>query len=227
MRSSPTVPDEVIERVTLPDGGEMVLLRWDEHVAIHVNRRPLMSTHEHASEDALGELVGQRLDGIEEPVVLIGGLGIGFTLRAALDCLPETARIVVCELLPDVVRWNRGELGTFAGRPLDDPRVEVLVDDVGAVITRAKGTYDAIVLDVDNGPDALTHAANAKLYKRAGLLRARSALKPGGILTVWSAFPSATFTRWLEETIGPVDRQRTPATTPGGPRYYIWTATRS
>jgi spermidine synthase len=221
------MPDEVIERVTLPDGGEMVLLRWDDHVAIHVNRRPLMSSHEHASEDALGELVGRRLEDAEEPVVLIGGLGLAFTLRAALDCLPDSARVVVSELIPDVVRWNRGECGTFAGRPLDDPRVEIVIDDVAAVIARAKGTYDAIVLDVDNGPDALTHKGNAKLYTRAGLKRARTALKPGGVLTVWSAFPSATFTRWLEDTIGPVDRERTPSTTPGGPRYYIWTATRS
>jgi spermidine synthase len=221
------MPDEVLDRVKLPDGGEMVLLRWDDHVAIHVNRRPLMSSHEHASEDALGELVGHRLEGVEEPVVLIGGLGLAFTLRAALDCLPESARVVVCELIPDVVKWNRGECGKYAGRPLDDPRVELIVDDVGAVIARAKGEYDAIVLDVDNGPDALTHADNAKLYKRAGLKRARTALKPGGILTVWSAFTSATFTRWLEETIGPVVRDRTPPSRPGGPRYYIWTATRS
>ncbi len=227
MSALQAMPDDILERVTLPDGGEMVLIRWEEHVAIRVNGRPLMSSHEHGSEDALGELVGRRLDGVEDPVVLIGGLGLAFTLRAALDCLPDTARVVVCELIPAVVRWNQGEHGAYAGRPLDDPRVELLVEDVGAVIARDEVTYDAIVLDVDNGPDALTHSGNSKLYKRAGLKRARAALRPGGVLTVWSAFPSATFARWLEEAVGPVELERPPPTTPGGPRYYIWSATRT
>jgi spermidine synthase len=216
-------PDEVLERVTLPDGKEMVLTRWDKHIAISVAGRPLMSSHEHGSEDELGRLVAERLAGVAEPRVLIGGLGLGYTLRAALDELPKTASVVVAELVPAVVRWNQGAHGKLAGRPLNDKRVRVVVDDVGKVIAK-RPKYDAILLDVDNGPDALTHDANAKLYKRAGLVRARTALRANGLLAVWSAFPSRTFTMWLREVGFTVEQLRAAPTTPGGPRYYIWVA---
>jgi spermidine synthase len=216
----------VLERVTLPDGNEMVLMRWDKHIAIEVGGRSLMSSHDHGSEDELGRVVGDRLSGIAKPRVLIGGLGLGFTLRAALDVLPKAARVVVAELLPDVVRWNRGEYGALAGRPLDDPRVRVIVGDVAKVIERGP-TYDAILLDVDNGPDALTHRSNAGLYKRAGLARARAALRKHGLLAVWSSFPSRTFTTWLGAVGFDVELKRSRSTLPGGPRYYIWLARRS
>ncbi len=219
-------PDEVLERVTLPDGKEMVLTRWDEHIAISVGGRPLMSSHEHGSEDELGRLVAERLAGVAAPRVLIGGLGLGYTLRAALDELPRTASVVVAELVPAVVRWNKGVHGALAGRPLKDKRVRVVVEDVGIVIAR-RTKYDAILLDVDNGPDALTHDANAKLYKRAGLVRARAALRANGLLAVWSAFPSRTFTMWLREVGFTVEQLRATPTTPGGPRYYIWIARRT
>jgi len=219
-------PDVVLERVTLPDGKEMVLTRWDEHVAISVDGRSLMSSHEHGSEDELGRVIAERLDGVRAPRVLIGGLGLGYTLRAALDRLPAAARVVVAELVPAVVRWNQGEHGALAGRPLADPRVEVIIDDVGRVIAKRR-KYDAILLDVDNGPDALTHDANARLYKRAGLLRVKAALRAGGLLAVWSAFPSRTFTMWLTEVGFTVEKLRATPTTPGGPRYYIWVARRS
>ena len=218
--------DVVLERVTLPDGQEMVLSKWDEHIAISVGGRSLMSTHEHGSEDELGRIVAARLEGVAAPRVLIGGLGLGYTLRAALDALPAAARVVVAELVPAVVRWNRGEYGAFAGRPLSDPRVELVIDDVARVIAR-RPLYDAILLDVDNGPDALTHADNARLYKRAGLVRAKSALRAGGVLAVWSAFASRTFTTWLEEVGFTVEKLRATPTTPGGPRYYIWVARRA
>ncbi|MCX5746315.1 MAG: spermidine synthase [Proteobacteria bacterium] len=220
--------DEVLERVALPDGKEMQLTRWEfegaEYVSIKVDRRILMSSHEHGSEDALGELIAERLADLPAPRLLIGGLGLGYTLRAALDGLPAAATIVVAELVPALVAWNRGAYGDLAGRPLDDPRVELVVDDVANVIPR--GGFDGIVLDVDNGPDALTYEANARLYKRAGLARARAALNPGGLLAVWSAFPSKTFSKWME-TVGEVELKRAPPTTPGGPRYYIWLAQRS
>lgn len=215
--------DEVLERVILPDGKVMALTRWDTHIAISVDGRSLMSSHEHGSEDELGRVVAERLAGVKAPRVLIGGLGLGYTLRAALDRLPRTARVVVAELVPEVVRWNRGVHGKLAGKPLADKRVRVVVDDVGRVIAK-RGTYDAILLDVDNGPDALTHDANARLYKRAGLMRARAALRPKGLLAVWSAFPSRTFTRWLREVGFTVEQLRATPTTPGGPRYYIWVA---
>ncbi|MBL0218014.1 MAG: hypothetical protein IPQ07_29555 [Myxococcales bacterium] len=215
--------DEVLERVTLPDGKVMVLTRWDKHIAISVDGRSLMSSHEHGSEDELGRVVADRLIGIAAPRVLIGGLGLGYTLRAALDRLPATAKVVVAELVPAVVRWNKGVHGKLAGKPLADPRVRVIVDDVGRVIAK-RAKYDAILLDVDNGPDALTHDDNARLYKRAGLTRARSALRAGGLLAVWSAFPSRTFTIWLKEVGFTVEQLRATPTTPGGPRYYIWLA---
>ncbi|MBA3453262.1 MAG: hypothetical protein H0T42_09240 [Deltaproteobacteria bacterium] len=218
--------DEVLARVTLPDGKEMTLVRWDRHIGIEVGGRPLMTSHDHGSEDELGATVGEAVRGIARPRVLIGGLGLGYTLRAALDLLPATARVDVAELVPEVVAWNRGAQGKLAKRPLDDKRVKVLIEDVSEVIKRSTG-YDAILLDVDNGPDALVHAGNAGLYKRAGLMRTRKALRPGGVLAVWSAFASRTFTIWLVEVGFTVTLQRTKPSTPGGPRYYIWLARRS
>ena len=217
--------DKILERVTMPDGEEMVLLRWDKHVAIEVGGKTLMSSHEHGSEDELGRLVGGQVSAVAKPRVLIGGLGLGFTLRAALDCLPATARVVVAELMPQVVRWNREIFGHYAKHPLKDPRVQVTVADVARVIER-RARYDAILLDVDNGPDALTRT-NAGLYKRAGLTRARTALRKGGLLAVWSAFPSKTFTKWLTSVGFEVEVKRAAPTTPGGPRYYIWLAHRT
>ncbi|MDX2092436.1 MAG: hypothetical protein SFX73_31525 [Kofleriaceae bacterium] len=216
--------DKVIERVELPDGKELRLVRWQRHVAIEVGSRTLMSTHEHASEDALGRIVGEGVVGITVPRVLIGGLGLGFTLRAALDVLPKKAKVVVAELLPEVVRWSHDKYGKFARRPLDDPRVKLVVGDVAKVMQDNKGRFDAVLLDVDNGPDALMRAGNARLYTRAGLLRARRSLRPSGLLAVWSSFPSRTFTTWLRETGFTVEVVRPPPSTPGAPRAYIWLA---
>ena len=218
-------PDEILERVSLPKGGTMVLKRWNNHIAIDVNGRSLMSSHEHASEDELGRLLAKKLAGIAAPKVLIGGLGLGYTLRAALDALPADAKVIVSELIPEVVRWQRGELGDLAGRPLDDPRVEVIVEDVGELIKFGRD-YDAILLDVDNGPDALVSPKNSQLYKRAGLGRARAALKKGGILAIWSAFPSRTFTIWVKSVGFDVSLTRADATEARGPRYWIWWAKR-
>ena len=211
--------------MVLPDGKEMTLVRWDGHIGIEVGGRSLMTSHDHGSEDELGAVVGEAVRGIARPRVLIGGLGLGYTLRAALDVLPPAARVDVAELVPEVVSWNRGAQGPLAKRPLRDRRVKVLIEDVADVIKRGSA-YDAILLDVDNGPDALVHPGNAGLYKRAGLLRAKKALRAGGVLAVWSAFGSRTFTRWLEEVGFAVTLQRTQPTTPGGPRYYIWLARR-
>ena len=217
--------DEILDRVVLSDGSEMLLIKWDEHIAIEVNKRSLMSSHDHASEDALGRIVGERVQSIAKPRVLIGGLGLGFTLRAALDVMPKTARVEVVEVVPAVVRWNREVFGHLARRPLGDPRVKVTIADVSVVIAQGSG-YDAILLDVDNGPVALTQRSNTRLYKRAGLKRAKAALGPAGILAVWSAFPSRLFTRWLREVGFEVEVIRAAATSPGGPRYYIWIARR-
>jgi len=216
--------DDILDRAILA-GSEMLLLRSGEHVAIRVGKRTLMSSDVHDSEDAFGRIVAEAVGDVAKPRILIGGLGLGFTLRAALDRLPRTARIDVAELVPEVVRWNKAGYGDYAGRPLDDRRVRLYVEDVAAVIARSKGVYDAISLDVDNGPKALTHPNNARLYSRAGLARARAAQRPGGVLAVWSSSPSRRFTKALE-VVGTVELVRTAPTFPGGPRYYIWLARR-
>jgi spermidine synthase len=204
----------------------MSLVRRGEHVAIRVGQRTLMSSDVHDSEDAFGRITATAVAEVAKPRILIGGLGLGFTLRAALDGLPRTARVDVAELVPEVVSWNKAEHGEYAGRPLDDRRVHLYVEDVAAVIARSKSAYHAISLDVDNGPSALSHPDNENLYRRAGLARTRAALRPGGVLAVWSSFPSRLFTKSLE-VVGTVELVRTTPTFPGGPRYYIWLATRS
>lgn len=202
----------------------MVLVRRDEDVAIKVGDRTLMSSDVHDSEDEFGRIVAAAVTAAK-PRILIGGLGLGFTLRTTLDGVPAAARIDVAELVPQVVAWNQAEHGDYAGRPLEDKRVKLLVEDVAAVIARSEGVYDAISLDVDNGPSAISQPSNEKLYTRAGLLRARKALKAGGVLAVWSSFPSRTFTKSLE-VVGAVELVRTTPAFPGGPRYYIWLARR-
>ena len=220
--SSKPAADGILERAALPRG-EMRLVRAGKHVVIRVGNRPLMSSDVHDSEDAFGRIVADAVATVAKPRLLIGGLGLGFTTRAALDRLPAAARLTVAELVPEVVRWNRGAHGAYAGRVLDDPRVRVVTGDVAAVIARAKHAYDAISLDVDNGPRALTHPANERLYRRAGLVRIRRALRPGGVLAVWSSFPSRAFTTALA-VVGAVELVRTAPAAPGGPRYYIWLA---
>jgi len=215
---------KTLDRADIP-GSEMELVRRGKHIAIRVGIRTLMSSDVHDSEDELGRTIAAAVVTVAKPRILIGGLGLGFTLRAALDGLPSTARIDVAELVPEVVRWNKAAYGDYAGRPLEDRRVKLLVEDVAAVIARARNKYDAIALDVDNGPSALTHPSNENLYRRAGLARTRDALRPGGVLAVWSSFPSRLFTKSLE-VIGTVKLLRTTPSFPGGPRYYTWLATK-
>ncbi len=218
------MPDVIIDRANLPDS-EMLLLRSGKHVSIRVGNRTLMSSDASDSEAMFGSIVARALGDVAKPRILIGGLGLGFTLRAVLDGVPRSARVDVAELVPEVVRWNKGMCGVYAKRPLEDRRVRVHVKDVAAVIAKNKATYDAISLDVDNGPRALTQPDNENLYRRSGLARIREALRPGGVLAVWSSFPSRLFTKSLE-VVGSVELIRTPATFEGGPRYYIWLARR-
>ncbi len=217
--------DDVLDRADV-EGTEMVLTRSGKDVAIRIGDRTLMTSDAHDSEDEFGELVAQAIEEVDEPTVLIGGLGLGFTLRAVLDRLPHTAHVDVAELVPAVVRWNKDFCGDYARRPLEDRRVRLHIADVAAVIARGTEGYDAIALDVDNGPSAVTQPDNEKLYTRAGLLRAREALRPGGVLAVWSAFPSRAFTRALE-VVGTVKLVRTTPAFKGGPRYYLWLARRA
>jgi len=191
---------QVIDETTTPDGRPMRLVRQAGQLMVIVDGVALMGSRLHGSEQALGALAGERLGSRPRPRVLVGGLGMGFTLRAALDALPRGAEVVVSELIPAMVRWSRGAdspLGPLAHHPLDDPRVRLEMGDVGALLKASSGGFDAILLDVDNGPDDLTAASNAWLYQPAGLAAIRAALRPGGFVAVWSAFREGGFERRL------------------------------
>lgn len=189
-------PQITIDSSTTPDGKEIVLYERDGAYTIRVDGLELMSSRAHGSEE---EMAALGLAGLKarSPHILVGGLGMGFTLRAVLDGLPTTGRVTIAELLPEVVRWNHDHLGHLAGDPLDDDRVSLVVSDVANVMASGKGAFDAILLDVDNGPAALTDHRNDKLYRARGLEIARRSLRPGGILVVWSASPDRPFERAL------------------------------
>lgn len=179
------------------DGGELILYRRGDEYMIRVDGHELMSSRAHGSEEELARLACQSLGDIPAPKVLLGGLGMGYTLRAALDVLPPNAVVIVVELVSAVLEWNRGPLGTLARQPLRDQRVRIRLDDVGVVIRNSNRVYHAIILDVDNGPVALTSRSNRFLYSQQGLAAARRALTPGGILAVWSASPDEGFAQRL------------------------------
>ena len=208
----------------------MRLLKRQQEYVIRIAGVPgdLMSSRTHGSEDALGELACDALAGVPEARVLIGGLGMGFTLAAALKALPADAEVVVVELIPEVVDWNRRffGFGDPAGKPLDDRRVRVQIADVATVIRDANEAFDAIALDVDNGPEGLTHSDNEQLYSREGLAAAYRALRRNGVLTVWSAAPAPAFVARLNEVGFVVDEHRVRAHRGKGARHLIWLARR-
>ena len=178
------IPWERIGEARAPDGTPLGLYRRGAELAIRAGAVVLMSSRQHASEDDLGARGVEALG--PGAAVLVGGLGMGFTLRAALDGLGPAARVVVAELVPEVVAWARGPLASLAGRPLDDPRVTVTVRDVADVLGEARGAFDAVLLDVDNGPRPATQQPNARLYGARGIAAAAGALRPGGRIVVWS-----------------------------------------
>ena len=189
---------ELIEQTSIPDDhGVMELWRREKELVIRVNGRELMSSRMHGSEDALAVLACTKVWQRPEARVLVGGLGMGFTLAAALKCLQPDATVVVAELVPAVVRWNQGILADVAGRPLDDPRVQVHEGDVAEAIKKPEPHWDAVLLDVDNGPHGLTRHTNNWLYNWQGLEAAFDSIRPGGVLGVWSANPDKRFTRRL------------------------------
>ncbi|MCY1077464.1 spermidine synthase [Archangium lansingense] len=208
-------PWKVIDRAPAPGGGELVLHQRDEEFAIRVNGRELMSSRQHGSEEKMAEVACEGLGG-KRPRVLVGGLGLGYTVRATLERLPPNAEVVVSELVPAVVAWNQGVLGPLAGRPLDDPRVKVETRDVGELLRQAEGHYDAVLLDVDNGPEALTQEENRWLYGERGLASIRRALKPRGVVVVWSASPDRAFATRLKRAGFATEVVETPARGKGG-----------
>jgi spermidine synthase len=206
-----------------PDGSLMALMRRDSEHVILANGKPLMSSLMHGSEEALADVACRRARTLLQPCVLVGGLGMGFTLRATLDALPAGATVIVSELLPAVVEWNRGPLAPLAGEPLKDRRVTVLQEDVALAVQMSHDRFDAMLLDVDNGPSAFTESANAGLYADRGLAAARAALKQEGVLAVWSARDDRKFEQRLRYNGFRVEVTRVRARLKkGGPRHTIF-----
>ena len=216
-------PWEHIDSVTTPDGTDMSLNRRGHEFVILADGKDLMSSRQHGSEEELATLGCQLASGLAQPCVLVGGLGMGFTLRATLDLLPRGAAVVVSELLSAVVDWNRGPLGPLADHPLDDARVQVELGDVRDTLRRGKERFDAILMDVDNGPAAFAQRGNDRLYDNAGVDRARRALKPDGVLAVWSAWNDRKFEHRLRHCGFIAETHRVRARlSKGGPRHTIF-----
>ena len=220
------IPWKRIETAAVPGSGETLsLYRRGDEFSIRGDGFELMNSRMHRSEEDLARLACQRIRTRPRPCVLIGGLGMGFTLAAALRELGPESRVAVAELVPAVVAWNRGPLGRLAGHPLDDQRVTVHEIDVIAALQAVEETYDAIVLDVDNGPDGLTRAANDGLYGFGGLAAAHRALAHGGVLAVWSARPDNAFAMRLQRSGYHVQTIRTGARSRGrAGQHTIWLA---
>jgi spermidine synthase len=208
-----------------PHGLQLYRSKDDFHIVLAGGGGELMSTRKHGSEDALGQLPCQLLTSRERARALIGGLGMGFTLAAVLRELGAQAEVTVAELIPDVVEWNRGPLGDFAGRPLDDPRSRVVVEDVAKLLRHQRQAWDLIAMDVDNGPEGLTQADNNWLYGAAGIAAAVQALRPGGVLAYWSAGPDQAFHDRLRRSGLAVEEHTVFAHGKKGARHTIWLGT--
>lgn len=221
------IPLELLDTADLPEGGTLRLMRRGRDHMILFGRNELMSSRLRGSEEALATLAYERLKGRPRPHMLVGGLGMGFTLRAALDVMPCDARVTVGELVPKIVEWARGPLAHLFGDSLDDPRTHIDVRDIYEIIAGSRALYDAILLDVDNGPDGLIHVANDRLYGPEGLRMSHAALKPGGVLAVWSAYPDKAFTDRMARAGFQVEELKVRAT--GGRKgahHVIWMGTR-
>ena len=216
-----------IDTTTMPDGGgELRLMQRGAEFSIMSGGIELMNSRVSGSERALATLACERLRDRPRPHILIGGFGMGFTLRAALEVLGPEAKVTVAELVPAIVAWARGPMAHISGACLQDRRLTIQEGDVGDLIRSAAGAYDAILLDVDNGPEGLSRKANDRLYDPEGLAAARRALRPGGVLAVWSSAPDAKFTQRLRRAGYAVDEQRVRASGGGrGARHMIWLAT--
>ena len=220
------IPWVQLDSAKTPDGGqELRLKQRGAEFSIMLGTNELMNSRLSGSEEALAKLSCDRIAGHSRPKILIGGLGMGFTLRAALAELGADTGVTVAELVPAVIAWAHGPMQAVFGGCLDDPRVTVRESDVGQIIRSDKAAWDAILLDVDNGPEGIVYKGNDALYGAAGLGAARSALKPGGVLAVWSQGPDSGFTRRLKQAGFAVDEVKTRANGKRGARHVIWIAT--
>ena len=191
-------PNFKLAEATTPDGGQLVLYEHDGSFCIRLNGLQLIHSAATTSELLLGELAAENLSRVAEPRILIGGLGLGFTLKSVLDIVGRAAKIQVAELIPEIVDWNQRFMSCLHGALLEDPRVEVVVVDVWELLTRVvEPAYDALLVDVDNGPKAMVQNQNARLYSRNGLERIAAALKDGGRAVFWSADPAPEFSERL------------------------------
>ncbi|MEZ0167856.1 hypothetical protein [Microvirga sp. TS319] len=222
------IPWVLLDTAKIPgDRDDLRLKRRGAEFSIMLGSNELMNSRLSGSEEALARLSCLRLQGREHPRILIGGLGMGFTLRAALAELGPDAQVTVAELVPAVVTWARGPMAEVFGDSLADPRVSIVEGDVGGLIRSSRSAYDGILLDVDNGPEGLTRRANDSLYDVSGLHSARAALTPGGVLAVWSSAPNRTFTQRLRKAGFGVDEVNARAHgTRKGARHTIWIATK-
>ena len=222
------IPWSVLDTAQVPGGGgELRLKQRGAEFSIMLDHNELMNSRLSGSEEALATIACGKIRRRKAPRILIGGLGMGFTLRAALAALGPDARIVVAELVPAVVTWAQGPMAEVFGTSLTDPRVGIREADVGEVIRSNAAGFDAILLDVDNGPEGLTRKANDALYDLKGLGGARAALRPGGVLAVWSSGPNPKFTWRLRKAGFEVEEVRARANgSRGGARHVIWIATR-
>ncbi|MEO0441650.1 MAG: hypothetical protein AAF067_12350 [Pseudomonadota bacterium] len=220
---------KLLGTAAIPDGGgELKLysrtLKGGDEFSIMLGGAELMNSRKSGSEEALATLACELIKPRAVPQILIGGLGMGFTLRAALPPLPDNAQIIVAELVPAVVDWARGPMAELYGSSLDDPRVDIRAENVAAIIGAADRAFDAILLDVDNGPDGLTHESNEAIYSRTGLNAACKALRTDGVLAVWSSAPDAGFTRRLKECGFMVSETKARAHGTRGGHHVIWLA---
>ncbi len=217
-------PRELIGTAKVPGGVELRLFRHDADYMIVLEANELMNSRLGGSEEALAVMACERLK-TKSPNILIGGYGMGFTLRAALGVVGQKARITVAELVPEIIEWARGPMEKLTAGCLDDPRVELVAGDVADEIAGGSKRYDAILLDVDNGPDGLVRSENDRIYSMTGLALAMNALRPGGILAIWSAAPDARFVRRLKDAGFAVEEVQVRARSNGkGPRHTIWFA---
>jgi spermidine synthase len=217
----------LIDTAPVPGGGELRLMRRGAEFSIRLGHNELMNSRRGGSEEALAAMACEKISAGERPQLLIGGLGMGFTLRAALAGLGSKAQITVAELVPAVIAWAQGPMAEVFGKSLTDPRVRIRAADVVELIRQSAAAFDAILLDVDNGPAGLTRKANDGLYDGQGLSAAHAALRPGGVLAVWSSGPDPAFTRRLGKSGFEVDEVPVRANGARGARHIIWIATRA